>query len=272
MIRCELSSHWQERQICSERFVSAAIHNADAAFLLDLPNYRAGRGCVTWFKDTYLNTVVQEIGTEIWKQQIVPLVTLYQDKVLPLVNLPASLCLLRDLTLVIPCQLLYSLSLLLKPENMGKFELKYSLKSVMEVVVWKKGKHGDYLYYVNYKNVLMESLWNTLCCIFGPRIYKQMWGCFSDSCSLRRNSKTKIWEKRERRELLHFHKLYFKLKLQQRWMGPCSPRTSGHAAVRVCSLYRFEQFWVDSKLYVEVIMSWWFYGKSSKWTAPQGVA
>ena len=165
MIRCELSSHWQERQICSERFVSAAIHNADAAFLLDLPNYRAGRGCVTWFKDTYLNTVVQEIGTEIWKQQIVPLVTLYQDKVLPLVNLPASLCLLRDLTLVIPCQLLYPLPLLVKPENMGKFELKYSLKSVMEVVVWKKGKHGDYLYYVNYKNVLMESLWNT-CAVF----------------------------------------------------------------------------------------------------------
>ena len=34
------------------------------------------------------------------------------------------------------------------------------------------------------------------------------------------------------------------------------------------TLYMFEQSGVDGKLYVEVIMSWWFYGKASKWTAP----
>lgn len=161
--------------------------------------------------------MVQEIWTEIWKQQTVPLVTLYQDMVLPFVNLPASLYLLRDLTLVIPCQLLYCSPLLVKPENMGKFELNHSLKSVMEFVVWKKGKHGDYLYYVKYENVLMELLWNTLCCIFGPKIYKQVWGCIPESCSLWRNSK-KIWEKRERIELWHFHALFFKLRLDP-WKG-----------------------------------------------------
>ena len=33
----------------------------------------------------------------------------------------------------------------------------------------------------------------------------------------------------------------------------------------------FEQFGVDGKLYVDIIMTWWFYGDMSKWTTPPGV-
>ena len=37
------------------------------------------------------------------------------------------------------------------------------------------------------------------------------------------------------------------------------------------TFYMFEEFGVDGILYMEVILSWWFYGEASKLTTKPGV-
>lgn len=49
-----------------------------------------------------------------------------------------------------------------------------------------------------------------------------------------------------------------------RWGVPCR-------CIRGKTMYMFKQFGVNGKLYVEAILSWWFYDEASKWTAPPGV-
>ena len=68
----------------------------------------------------------------------------------------------------------------------------------------------------------------------------------------------------------------FKLKLQaainghsqSTHVGACCRWGVPRRHIQGKTLYMFEQFGVNGKLYVEVIMTWWFYGEASKWTAP----
>ena len=54
-------------------------------------------------------------------------------------------------------------------------------------------------------------------------------------------------------------------------IGACCHRGVPSRCIQGKTLHMFKQFGVDGKLYMEVIMSWWFYGEASKWTVPAGV-
>ena len=62
-------------------------------------------------------------------------------------------------------------------------------------------------------------------------------------------------------------------------MGPRSLHVLGHAVVGVCHLdvlsarpsTRLSSYGVHGELYVDVILSRWFYGKASKWCTPPAV-
>ena len=53
---------------------------------------------------------------------------------------------------------------------------------------------------------------------------------------------------------------------QSTHVGACCRRGMPRRRIQGNTLYMVEQ--VDGKLYVEVVMTWWFYGEASKWTAP----
>ena len=59
--------------------------------------------------------------------------------------------------------------------------------------------------------------------------------------------------------------------LQSTRIGACCRWGVSHRCIQGNTLYMLEQFGVDSKVYVEDIMSLWFHGEASKWTAPPGV-
>ena len=51
-------------------------------------------------------------------------------------------------------------------------------------------------------------------------------------------------------------------------VGACCCQVVPRRCIQGKTIYMFEQFWVDGKLYVEVKMSWLFYGEASKWSTP----